>query len=237
MGFDLCNGALKIRESFWDSNSQHRSSLGNVRVHALTLFAFPLACEVTFECPSWPASLQPPCFGRKPKARVATLTMVITRPPFTYTTLSFLLSNLILEKNVFFHLMLKAINFSWVSFVVVIVIVVVVITSFCKPKLPISLTRLLNTHRRSTHWSTSKLIPSLLIFCFNFFVVLVPSLLVFCTNDQRNKLQDSLKKWRRYIFKKNLIYLLHAIIVKLTNVDCSGASSPTQSIVVCFISM
>jgi hypothetical protein len=41
MGFDPCNHALKIQESFWDLNSQHGSSLGSVRVHALTLFAIP----------------------------------------------------------------------------------------------------------------------------------------------------------------------------------------------------
>jgi hypothetical protein len=72
MGFDLCNRALKIQESFWDSNSQHGSSLGNVRVHALTLFALSRACEVTTRSPSWPTTLQPPCFGHEPKARIAT---------------------------------------------------------------------------------------------------------------------------------------------------------------------
>jgi hypothetical protein len=57
MGFDPCNHALKIQESFWDLNSQHGSSLGSVRVHALTFFAFPGACEVTPASPSWPATL------------------------------------------------------------------------------------------------------------------------------------------------------------------------------------
>jgi hypothetical protein len=73
MGFDPCNCALKIRESFWDSNSQHGSSLGNVRVHALTLFALPTTCEVTIGSPFWPTTLQPPCLGHEPKARVVTL--------------------------------------------------------------------------------------------------------------------------------------------------------------------
>jgi hypothetical protein len=63
---------VNIQESFWDSNSQHGSSLGSVRVHALTLFAFSRACEVTSKSPSWPTTLQPPCLGREPKARVAT---------------------------------------------------------------------------------------------------------------------------------------------------------------------
>jgi hypothetical protein len=34
MGFDPCNRALKIWEFIWDSNSQHGSSLGSVRVHS-----------------------------------------------------------------------------------------------------------------------------------------------------------------------------------------------------------
>jgi hypothetical protein len=52
MGFDPYDRALKIRESFWDSNSQHGSSLGSVKVHALTLFALPEACEMTPRSPS-----------------------------------------------------------------------------------------------------------------------------------------------------------------------------------------
>ncbi len=70
--FDSCNRALKIWESFRDSNSQHGWSLGSVKVHSLTLFALPRACEVTLESSSWPATLQPPCLGHEPKARVAT---------------------------------------------------------------------------------------------------------------------------------------------------------------------
>jgi hypothetical protein len=45
--FDPCNRALKIRESFRDSNSQHGSSLGSVRVHSLTFFALPGLYDVT----------------------------------------------------------------------------------------------------------------------------------------------------------------------------------------------
>ncbi len=54
--FDPLNRALKIWESFRDSNSQHGSSLGSVRVHSLTLFALPGACEVL---PSLPLGPQP----------------------------------------------------------------------------------------------------------------------------------------------------------------------------------
>jgi hypothetical protein len=57
--FDPCNRALGIQESFWDSNSQHGSSLVNVRVHSLTLFALLGACEVTPGSPSWPTTFQP----------------------------------------------------------------------------------------------------------------------------------------------------------------------------------
>ncbi len=70
--FVSCNCALNIRESFRDSNSQHGRSLESVRVHSLTLFALSRACEVILESPSWPATLQPPCLGCKPKAKVAT---------------------------------------------------------------------------------------------------------------------------------------------------------------------
>ncbi len=72
---DLCNCALKIRESIRDSNSQHGSSLGSVRVHSLTLFALPGACDVTPMCPSWPTTLQPPCLGHEPKAKVVTTSL------------------------------------------------------------------------------------------------------------------------------------------------------------------
>jgi hypothetical protein len=72
MSFDLCNHVLKIRKSIWDSNSQHGSSLGNVRVHSITLFAFLGACEITPGTPSWVATLWLPCLGRKLKAKVAT---------------------------------------------------------------------------------------------------------------------------------------------------------------------
>jgi hypothetical protein len=76
MGFDPCNRALKIRESIWDPNFHNGSSLGSVKVHSFTFFAlFALlgACDVTPGPSSWLATLQPPCLGREPKARVATL--------------------------------------------------------------------------------------------------------------------------------------------------------------------
>jgi hypothetical protein len=47
MGFDPYHRALKIRESIWDSNSEHGNSLGSVRVYSLTLFTFPGASDVT----------------------------------------------------------------------------------------------------------------------------------------------------------------------------------------------
>jgi hypothetical protein len=59
MSFDACNRVLKIRQSIWDSNSQQGNSLGSVRVHSLTLFALPGACDVTPGSPSWLATFQP----------------------------------------------------------------------------------------------------------------------------------------------------------------------------------
>jgi hypothetical protein len=77
--FDPSKRSLKFQESFWDStltNSQRGSSLGSVRVHSLTLsrlFALLGACDVTPGSTSRPATSQPPCLGRKPNARVATI--------------------------------------------------------------------------------------------------------------------------------------------------------------------
>ncbi len=72
MGFDSCHCTLKIQESIWDSNSQHGSSLGSVSVHSLTLFGTP----ESMWCDSWvfplARNLTTLCFGREPKARVAT---------------------------------------------------------------------------------------------------------------------------------------------------------------------
>ncbi len=65
MGFESCNRALKIWESIWESNSHNGSLFGSVKVHSLTLFALPGACEVTLGLPFWPTTLQPPCFGRE----------------------------------------------------------------------------------------------------------------------------------------------------------------------------
>ncbi len=72
MGFGPYSRALKIWESIWNSNSHNGSSLGSVRVHSLTLFALPGTCEVIPMPLSWLATLQPPCLGREPKARVMT---------------------------------------------------------------------------------------------------------------------------------------------------------------------
>jgi hypothetical protein len=57
--FNPCNCALKIQESFRDSNSQHGSSLGSVRVHSLTLFALPGACGVLPGLPLGPQLCNP----------------------------------------------------------------------------------------------------------------------------------------------------------------------------------
>jgi hypothetical protein len=70
MGFNPCNFVLKIWESFWDSNSQHGSSFGSVRVHALTLFALSGTCEVTPRSSSWPTTFQPLAFIASPRLRL-----------------------------------------------------------------------------------------------------------------------------------------------------------------------
>jgi hypothetical protein len=70
MGFDPWNYTLKIQESIWDYNSQHGSSRGSVRVHSLTLFAFPGACDVTPGSFSWPTTLQPLASVAGPRLRL-----------------------------------------------------------------------------------------------------------------------------------------------------------------------
>jgi hypothetical protein len=72
MGLDPYNCTMKIQESIWDSNSQNGSSLGSVRVHSPTFFCIPGSTR----CDSWVSllahNLANPCFGREPKAKVAT---------------------------------------------------------------------------------------------------------------------------------------------------------------------
>ncbi len=75
--FDPCNHALKIRESFQDSNSQHGSSLVSVRVHSLTLFCTPGSMWSDFQVSFLARNLVSPCFGRESKARVTTLTRML----------------------------------------------------------------------------------------------------------------------------------------------------------------
>jgi hypothetical protein len=71
------HGVLTPQNAFWSfespfgtatlTNSQHGSSLGSVRVHSLTLFALPGACDMTPGSTYRPATLQPPCLGREPR--------------------------------------------------------------------------------------------------------------------------------------------------------------------------
>jgi hypothetical protein len=79
MGFDPCNCVLKIWESIWDSNSYNGSSLGSVRIHALTFFALSGACDLTPQVFLLACNLATPCFGREPKAKVATYTCLLSK--------------------------------------------------------------------------------------------------------------------------------------------------------------
>jgi hypothetical protein len=85
IGFDPYNYALKIWDSIWDSNSHNGSSLGSVRVHSLTLLALSGACEVTHGLSSWPTTLQPPCLGYEPKARVTTISHLLQHHNICFT--------------------------------------------------------------------------------------------------------------------------------------------------------
>ncbi len=59
MGFDPYNHSLKIQESIWNSNSQHGSSFGSLRVHSFTIFALLETCDVTPRSFFWLTTLQP----------------------------------------------------------------------------------------------------------------------------------------------------------------------------------
>ncbi len=76
----------------------------------------------------------------------------------------------------------------------------VVTAGFCKPKLPITLTCLLNTRRASTHWITSKLIFLLFFFC-----ALTSLLLYFSVQIcQRNSI--SVNTWFFSFFQRSFLY-------------------------------
>jgi hypothetical protein len=77
MGFDPCNCSLKIRKSIGTLNSQNGSSLGNVKVHSLTLSYTP----GSMRCDSWAFllahTLARPFLCHEHKARVATQRVLI----------------------------------------------------------------------------------------------------------------------------------------------------------------
>jgi hypothetical protein len=84
ISFDPYNYALKIQESFWDSNSQHGSSLGSARVHSLTLFALLGACEVTPKFPSWLTIFQPFALVASPRLRLRQQKSLFSHSIFFY---------------------------------------------------------------------------------------------------------------------------------------------------------
>jgi len=69
-GHNLC---LKIWESIKISNSQNGSSLGSVKVHSLTLSHTPRSMKCDSRTSLMAHTFASPCFGREPKARVATM--------------------------------------------------------------------------------------------------------------------------------------------------------------------
>jgi len=78
-GHNLSNGFWPLQLFFedskvhQDSNSQSGSSLGSVRVHSLTLSYTPRSMRCDSQASFLARTLANPCFGREPKARVATL--------------------------------------------------------------------------------------------------------------------------------------------------------------------
>ncbi len=88
MGFEPYNRALKIRESIWESNFEHGSSLRSVRVHSLTLFALLGACDVTPRSFSWPATLKPLVLVTSPRLRLRQASPLVIIIGATMTNLS-----------------------------------------------------------------------------------------------------------------------------------------------------
>jgi hypothetical protein len=82
MSFDPCNLPLKIWESIWDSNSQNGSSLGSVRVHSLIVFCTPRSMRCDSRASVLARTLVNPCLGREPKARVATIWLLLLTHTF-----------------------------------------------------------------------------------------------------------------------------------------------------------
>jgi len=85
--FDPCNRSLKFRESTGTSSPKVGVALGVwvfIPSHSLTLSYTPRSmwCDsrasswLNSRTSSWPATLQPLCLGREPKARVATSTFL-----------------------------------------------------------------------------------------------------------------------------------------------------------------
>jgi hypothetical protein len=72
MSFDPYHCFLKIWESIRTPNSQSGSSLGSVEVHSFTLSHTPESMKCDFQASFLAHTFASLCFGREPKARVAT---------------------------------------------------------------------------------------------------------------------------------------------------------------------
>jgi len=72
MSFDHCNCLLKIWKSIGTPTSQSGGSFGSVAVHSLTLSCTFWEHEMWFLGSLLAHTFASPCFGREPKARVAT---------------------------------------------------------------------------------------------------------------------------------------------------------------------
>jgi len=84
-----------------DSISQSGSCLGSVRVHSLTLSYTPRSMWCDSRASSWLATLQPLCFGRKPKAKVATRCVVLVVRSIVFTFVWMTLDFIMSLKNIF----------------------------------------------------------------------------------------------------------------------------------------
>jgi hypothetical protein len=114
----------KVLEVHRDSISQSGSCLGSVRVHSLTLSYTPKSMWCDSRASSWLATLQPFCFGHKPKAMVATQMQfyhnsfsITMQLPYDYNH-NLMLTSLFIHSSNITHGTMK--TFGWVYFWILI---------------------------------------------------------------------------------------------------------------------
>ncbi len=108
MNFVLYNLLLKISRIHWDSNSQSGNSLKSVGVHSLTFSYTPKTMKCDSQASLLACTFASSCFGREPKARVAThhLFVDLLHTHTQHTSQTWKLKHELLEIYMFINLLL-----------------------------------------------------------------------------------------------------------------------------------